>query len=54
MTPRYLRLWAFAEKMHWDDRWPRFFWRWLVHRLDKANQYRFDCLSEMRRKEAAE
>ncbi len=43
---RFPRLWALAERMEWDNRWPRWFWRWLLRKCDEANGHRFEYLEE--------
>jgi hypothetical protein len=35
-------LWGLAERMDWNERWPRRFWRWLLIRCDRANGYKLD------------
>ena len=30
-------LWGLAERMDWNSRWPRGFWRWLLRRMDEAH-----------------
>jgi len=30
-------LWGIAERMDWDRRWPRSFWRWLLKREDRRH-----------------
>jgi hypothetical protein len=34
---RFKRLWDLAERMDWNDRRPRWFWRWLLRKCDEAN-----------------
>lgn len=43
---RFHRLWAFAERMHWEGLRPRWFWSWLLRRLDAANGYRLEYLGD--------
>lgn len=35
-------LWDLAERMNWNDRWPRSFWLWLLKRMDKAHGYHLE------------
>jgi hypothetical protein len=35
-------LWGVAEKMEWDDRRPRWFWRWLLKRLDRHHGHHLE------------
>lgn len=41
---RFARLWAFAERMDWGGRWPRWWWRWLLRKCDEANGFNFEHL----------
>lgn len=41
---KFPRLWRLAEQMDWDERFPRWFWRWLLRTLDRANGHRFEYL----------
>lgn len=41
---KYARLWRLAEQMDWDERFPRWFWRWLLRKCDEANGHRFEYL----------
>lgn len=34
---KFSRLWQLAERMDWNDRWPRSLWRWLLRKIDEAN-----------------
>ena len=35
-------LWDLAERMNWNDRWPKPFWLWLLKRMDKAHGYHLE------------
>lgn len=35
-------LWTLAERMDWDDRWPRWLWAWLLRKLDRHYGYFFE------------
>lgn len=37
---KYRWLWNLAERMDWNDRWPRSFWRWLLRKCDEANGHK--------------
>ena len=36
-TARLKWLWDLAERMDYNDRWPRKFWRWLLRKCDEVN-----------------
>ncbi len=38
-TTMFQKVWGVAEQMHWDRRFPRFFWRWLLRWCDRRAGY---------------